>query len=142
MLGGLVSGQPDLALAWKQLDAAAQGGDVGAAYYLGLLYRGGHGRAPDPAQAARWFRVAADAGVAQAMFMLANAYREGEGVPKDNASAIAWYEAAAEREHPASIQTLAMAYHNGELGLSPDDANYRQHMAEAAHALKHPAINP
>lgn len=142
MLGGLASGRTDLPLAWQQLDAAARGGDVGAAYYLGLLYRGGYGRTPDPASAARWFKVAADGGVAQAMFMLANAYREGEGVARDDARAVSWYEAAAEREHPASIQALAMAYRNGELGLAQDDRNYRQHMAEAAHALKHPAITP
>lgn len=142
MLGGLASGRADLPLAWLQLDAAARAGDIGAAYYLGLLYRGGHGGTPDPARAARWFKVAADGGVAQAMFMLANAYREGEGVAQDDARAVAWYEAAAEREHPASIQALAMAYRDGELGLAQDDRNYRQHMAEAAHALKHPAINP
>lgn len=142
MLGTLASGRTDLPLAWRQLDAAAQSGDIGAAYYLGLLYHGGYGRAADPASAARWFKVAADGGVAQAMFLLGNAYREGLGVAQDDARAVAWYEAAAEREHPASIQTLAMAYRNGELGLAQDDRNYRQHMAEAAHALKHPAINP
>ncbi|KAI3592586.1 TPR repeat, SEL1 subfamily [Cupriavidus sp. U2] len=142
MLGTLATGRADLPLAWRLLDAAANGGDIGAAYYLGLLFRGGHGRTPDPASAARWFKVAADGGVAQAMFLLGNAYREGEGVAQDDARAVAWYEAAAEREHPASIQTLAMAYRNGELGLVQDDRNYRQHIAEAAHALKHPAINP
>nr|WP_315592483.1 tetratricopeptide repeat protein [uncultured Cupriavidus sp.] len=142
MLGGLASGNVDLPLAWQQLEAAARAGDIGAALYLGLLLRGGYGRTADPAQAVRWFKVAADGGVAQAMFMLANAYREGEGVARDDARAVAWYEAAAEREHPASIQALAMAYRDGELGLSPDERNYRQHMAEAAHALKHPAINP
>lgn len=86
--------------------------------------------------------MAADGGVAHAMFMLANAYREGEGVARDDARAVAWYEAAAEREHPASIQALAMAYRDGGLGLPRDAAQYRQHMAETAHALKHPAINP
>jgi len=142
MLGELASRQPDLPLAWRELNAAANAGDIGAGYYLGLLYRGGYGRTPDPAAAAHWFNVAADGGVAQAMFLLANAYREGDGVPRDDARAVSWYEAAAEREHPASIQALAMAYRNGELGLSQDEDNYRQHMAEAAHALKHPAINP
>jgi len=142
MLGGLATGRADLPLAWKQLQAAARAGDAGAAYYLGLLYRGGYGREAQPAQAARWFEVAADGGVAQAMFMLANAYREGEGVARDNAQAVAWYEAAAEREHPAAIQALAMAYRNGELGLAPDERQTRQQMAEAAHALKHPALNP
>ncbi|AZG12386.1 tetratricopeptide repeat protein [Cupriavidus pauculus] len=142
MLGTLAAGRADLPLAWQQLDAAARAGDIGAAYYLGLLYRGGYGRTPDPAAAARWFRVAADGGVAHAMFLLANAYREGEGVARDDARAVAWYEAAAEREHPASIQALAMAYRDGGLGLPRDAAQYRQHMAETAHALKHPAINP
>lgn len=142
LLGTLASGRTDLPLAWQQIEPAARAGDIGAAYYLGVLYRGGYGRTPDPARAARWFKVAADGGVAQAMFLLANAYREGEGVAQDDARAVAWYEAAAEREHPASIQALATAYRNGELGLAQDDRNYRQHMAEAAHALKHPAINP
>lgn len=142
MLGSLNAGQADLPGAWQHLTSAAEGGDVGAAYYLGLLYRGGYGRTPDTAQAVRWFTVAAEGGVAQAMFMLANAYREGAGVPRDNARAVAWYEAAAEREHPASIQALAMAYRYGELGLGRDDGNFRAHLAEAAHALKHPAINP
>ncbi|MEK7318600.1 MAG: tetratricopeptide repeat protein [Pseudomonadota bacterium] len=142
MLGELASGRTDLPVAWRELGAAARVGDVGAAYYLGLLYRGGYGHTADPAAAAHWFRVAADGGVAQAMFLLANAYREGDGVPRNDATAVSWYEAAAEREHPASIQALAMAYRSGELGLSRDESNYRQHLAEAAHALKHPAINP
>lgn len=142
MLGGLASGQADFALAWQQLQPAAQAGDVGAAYYLGLLYRGGHGRDANPAEAARWLRAAAEGGVAQAMFLLANAYRAGDGVPRDDARALVWYQAAAEREHPAATQALAMAYRDGELGLAPDAENYRQHMAEAAHALKHPALNP
>jgi TPR repeat protein len=76
------------------------------------------------------------------MFLLANAYRDGEGVPRDDARAVDWYEAAAEREHPAALQALAMAYLNGELGLARDDKAYRQHMAEAAHALRHPALTP
>lgn len=74
--------------------------------------------------------------------VLANAYSAGDGVARDNARALAWYQAAAEREHPAATQALAMAYRDGELGLAPDAENHRQHMAEAAHALKHPALNP
>jgi len=142
LLGQLPTGKPDLPRAWTHLEAAARAGDAPAAYYLGLLCRGGYGRAADPAAAVRWLTVAADGGVAQAMFLLANAYREGEGVARDDARAVGWYEAAAEREHPASIQALAMAYRNGELGLTRDDGEYRQHMAEAAHALRHPALTP
>lgn len=142
LLGQLAGGKPDLPRAWTYLEAAARAGNAGAAYYMGLLCRGGHGRPADPAAAVRWLTAAADGGVAQAMFLLANAYRDGEGVGRDDARAVAWYEAAAEREHPASIQALAMAHRNGELGLPPDEDAYRQHMAEAAHALRHPALTP
>ncbi len=133
---------PDAEAAWHHFELAAAAGNTGAAYYLGLLHRGGYGRAPDPAAAARWFELAANAGVPQAMFMLANAYREGAGVPRDEARAVAWYEAAAEREHPESIQALAMAYRYGELGLKRDEGSFRAHLAETAHALKHPALSP
>ncbi|NSX03261.1 tetratricopeptide repeat protein [Cupriavidus gilardii] len=134
--------KPDYAAAWRHLPVAAQAGHVGAAYYLGLLHRGGYGAEPNPVEAARWFTVAAEGGVPQAMFMLANAYREGSGVARDEAKAVAWYEAAAEREHPESIQALAMAYRDGELGLDRDERNFRFHLVETAHALKHPALKP
>lgn len=133
---------PDYAQAWTRLAVAADAGHAGAAYYLGLLYRGGHGKPRDAAAAAHWLTQAAKGGVAQAMFLLANAYREGDGVPRDEARAVAWYEAAAEREHPASIQALAMAYRDGELGLRADERSFRVHLAETAHALRHPALNP
>ncbi len=136
------AGTPDYAQAWARLSVAANGGDAGAAYYLGLLSRGGYGKPRDPAEAARLFTVAAEGGVAQAMFLLANVYREGDGVPRDEARAVAWYEAAAEREHPESIQALAMAYRSGELGLRADERSFRTHLAETAHALRHPALAP
>ena len=139
---GSAAAGPDVAQAWHHLGMAAEAGNSGAAYYLGLLHRGGYGRTPDPAAAARWFTVAAEGGVPQAMFMLANAYRDGAGVARDDARAVAWYEAAAEREHPESIQAIAMAYRDGELGLDRDERNYRMHLAETAHALKHPALKP
>lgn len=140
--GAAVNGKPDHQAAWRHLRAAAEAGHVGAAYYLGLLHRGGYGAQPNPVEAARWFTVAAEGGVAQAMFMLANAYREGSGVARDDDKAVAWYEAAAERDHPESIQALAIAYRHGELGLDPDERNFRFHLVETAHALKHPALKP
>ncbi|WP_456281251.1 sel1 repeat family protein [Cupriavidus sp. JZ107] len=140
--GAAINGKPDHPAAWRHLRAAAEAGHVGAAYYLGLLHRGGYGAEPNPGEAARWFTVAAEGGVAQAMFMLANAYREGSGVARDDAKAVAWYEAAAERDHPESIQALAIAYRHGELGLDPDERNFRFHLVETAHALKHPALEP
>jgi TPR repeat protein len=139
---GRAAPDPAFTQAWHHLGLAAEAGHSGAAYYLGLLHRGGYGRPSDAAAAARWFTAAAEGGVPQAMFMLANAYRDGAGVPRDDARAVAWYEAAAEREHPESIQALAMAYRHGELGLDPDERSFRLHLAETAHALKHPALKP
>lgn len=121
---------------------AAVAGHGGAAYRLGIAHRNGSGVRRDAAEAARWFRLAADKDVPAAMFMLANAYREGDGVPLDESEALHLYEAAAELEHPESIQALAMAHRNGELGLRPDEGRHRLLIAEAAHALKHPALTP
>ncbi len=114
--------------------AAAQGNPIGA-YYMSTLTK-------DPAEAARWLEKAADAGVAQAMFLLGNAYRAGSGVPQDPAKALAWYQRAAERDHAAALQTLAMAYLRGELGLTPDESEYRHYEMEAEHALQHPQPLP
>ncbi|WP_084084575.1 tetratricopeptide repeat protein [Cupriavidus sp. USMAA2-4] len=142
LLGVPAGSGMDPARARAHLGAAADAGDPGAAYYLGLLHRGGYGQPANPKAAAHWFTLAAQGGVPHAMFMLANAYREGDGVPLDPARALAWYEQAAEREHPESSQALAMAYRNGELGLARDERRFRSHLAEAAHALRHPALAP
>lgn len=40
------------------------------------------------------------------------------------------------------IQALAMAYRDGQLGLDRDERNFRFHLVETAHALKHPALKP
>ena len=49
---------------------AADAGDVGAQYNLGVIYREGEGVEADATQAVAWFRRAADAGYAEAQFNL------------------------------------------------------------------------
>ncbi|SMC24340.1 Sel1 repeat-containing protein [Andreprevotia lacus DSM 23236] len=139
-------GSPGLAINYPQahtaLQAAAKTGHTGAAYYLGIQLKNGYGIPADAKAAAHWFEVAARNDEPAALFMLANAYRYGDGVANDDAKALALYRKSADLEYPPAIQAMAMAYQHGEMGLKRDPANYKQELAEAAHALKHPAQQP
>lgn len=61
---------------------AAEGGDVDAAYQLGMLYWNGAG-VRDERQAARWLRKAAESGNAKAQLQLATVVGMDRGVPQD-----------------------------------------------------------
>ena len=137
-----VPGRPrDLAAASPLLSAAVAGGQPGAAYYLGLVYKNGtpapSPTAPDLPTAARWLRVAATAGVADAQFLLGQMLLNGDGLPASPLEAREWFEKAAEQDHPEANLQLLMARSRGEMGFAPDaDATARQY-AEAEHSLKH-----
>ncbi|HWL87471.1 MAG TPA: tetratricopeptide repeat protein, partial [Polyangiaceae bacterium] len=141
-LQGLPAIPKDAARAHDWFLRAAAAGNASAAYYLGVMSQGGEGTKMDPVEAGRWFEKAASAGSPHAMFLLANAYRAGAGVAKDPAKALELYRRASELEHPAALQTLAMAYLHGELGLEPDESEYRRYEMEAEHALQHPPALP
>lgn len=72
----------DMGLAQEWMTKAANGGDVGAQYNLGVMY-GGNGVKEDPPKAAYWMRKAAEQGHKFALSNLALMYREGKGVAKD-----------------------------------------------------------
>lgn len=128
------------ALHWFTL--AGQAHNPVAAYYLGVQYANGYGVPANPATAFAWFYIAAQAHQPAAQFMLANAYRYGDGVQADAAQAVAYLQLAAEQEHPQAIQSLAMAYQHGELGLRANPTQAAYYLAETAHALKHPPLEP
>jgi TPR repeat protein len=132
----------DYAQALHWFGLAGQQQHPAAAYYLGVQYANGYGVPANPTQAFSWFAMAAQDGQPAALFMLANAYRLGHGVRADYAKALAALEAAAEQEHPQAIQTLALAYQHGEMGLRPNPTQAAHYMAETAHALKHPPLEP
>ncbi|GLH70461.1 hypothetical protein GETHPA_19940 [Geothrix rubra] len=105
----LMLAPPVLALAWQawrlrregprrgrdRLLAAAESGDPGASYRLGLAFlRGDAHRPKDDLSAVLWFRKAAEAGHREAMLALAEAYRGGHGVVRDPRAAARWEEAA------------------------------------------------
>lgn len=87
----------DLAEAVKWLRKAAEGGEVTAQDYLGVLYAtGDSGLEQDYSEAAKWYREAADKGNPHAQNSLGSMYAQGMGVPQDNVQAYVWYNLAAE----------------------------------------------
>ena len=98
---------------------AADQGDAGAQYDLGLMYAEGRGVPQDNAEAARWFRLAADQGHAEAQYDLGIAYVNGRGVPQDEDEAARWFRLAADQGDVRAQTSLGSMYANG-CGVSQD----------------------
>ena len=90
------------------LRLAADQGDAGAQFNLGLMYDLGRGVPQDYAQAVKWYRLAANQGYASAQANLGNMYYLGQGVPKDYVLAYMWRNLAAAGASDADIRELAV----------------------------------
>ncbi|MEN3147422.1 tetratricopeptide repeat protein [Neorhizobium sp. IRAMC:178] len=93
---------------------AANGGNVLAAYNLGVAYRDGLGTQPDVQRALIWFEKAAAEGDDTAAFNIGAIYDEGQLVAQDDQTAIAWYDLAAERGNADAMINLGLMYEAGE----------------------------
>ena len=62
---------------------AAEQGNAGAKYSLGVLYSNGHGMPQNDREAAAWYRLAADQKHAEAQYALARCYEQGRGVKQE-----------------------------------------------------------
>ena len=62
---------------WYRL--AADQGDAGAQYNLGVMYDNGQGVPQNYAEAVKWYRLAADQGDASAQYNLGVMYDNGRG---------------------------------------------------------------
>jgi len=88
----------DMKKAVSWFTKAAEQGNAGAQYNLGLCYaNGGDGVPKDIEKAIYWYTKAAEQGFAEAQYMLACGYATGDGVPKDMEKAIYWFTKAAEQ---------------------------------------------
>ena len=100
---------------------AAEQGDAGAQFVLGLRYYTGMGASQDYAEAARWLHRAADQGHAAGQFWLGGLYRDGYGVAQDLVSAHLWLDLASRstgRIHEAAVErrdAVAALMTRGEL---------------------------
>jgi len=81
------------AMKWYRL--AAEQGDAGLQFNLGILYNTGRKVPQDYQEAVKWYRLAADQGHASAQYFLALMYYSGKGVPKDKVLAHLWANLAA-----------------------------------------------
>ena len=76
------------AVRWFRL--AAEQGDAGAQFNLGVMHDNGRGVLKDEAEAVRWYRLAAEQGHADAQNNLGIMHAAGEGVLKDSVLAHMW----------------------------------------------------
>ena len=81
-----------MALHW--LGKAAEQGDAGGQFNLGVMYKKGTGVPQDYAQATKWYQLAAEQGNARAQNNLGYMYATGKGVPQDYVLAHMWYNQA------------------------------------------------
>lgn len=84
-------------LSVKQLQNAAEQGNVIAQFNLGLCYNKGTGVKKDRAKAAVWYQKAATQGNADAQNILGDCYFRGRGVSQDYGKAVQWYQKAAKQ---------------------------------------------
>lgn len=73
---------------------AAEAGDAGAQYCLGLCYYGALGVRLNEAEAFKWIRMAAEQGEPDAQKALGDMYMRGCGVKANDALALEWYQKA------------------------------------------------
>ena len=111
----------DAAEAVRNLQLAADQGDVLAQNILGTMYAAGVGIPKDAAEAVRYFQLAADQGHASAQHSLGLMYDAGEGVAQDDAEAERWFRLAADQGVPGAQFELGLKYARGE-GVVQNDA--------------------
>jgi TPR repeat protein len=81
-----------------------------AQYYLGQMYRLGHGVQRNYAEAAKWFHRAAVQGHASAQYYLGFMCEAGLGVPVDLVQAYMWFDVAARSFGTSAHQQYAIQY--------------------------------
>lgn len=121
------------ALGWYR--KAAEQGDPGGEYGLGVMYLTGDGVKKDPAQAWFWLMRAAEKKFESAVIALASGYlraaKDGEAAP-DPARAAEWLRKAAALDSLPAVEALARAFREGGFGLQTDAAQADKFAAQAA----------
>lgn len=113
------------------LRAAANKGDPGAAFEIGVRYAEGKGVAPDYATAAKWYERAAQGGIVPATFRLGTLYEKGLGLKKDLDAARGYYLQAAEKGSAKAMHNLAVLDADGG-GMGPNYKSASQWFRKAA----------
>jgi len=99
------------------LTRAAKGGEVQAAYQLGLLYDVGDKIPENRNLAIEYMNQAAESGLKEAQYALAVWTERGYFGEVDVARAVSLYEQAAEQGHPNAMRSLIVLYGTGLDGI-------------------------
>ena len=103
----------DFAEAAKWYRKAAEGGDLDAAFTLGMLFDKGHGVQKSSTEAAKWVEKAATSGDPEAQNYLGELYSRGiAGLPNPTNAAV-WYRKSAEQGFAEAQANLASLYARG-----------------------------
>ncbi|KAG0270677.1 hypothetical protein DFQ27_000027 [Actinomortierella ambigua] len=92
---------------------AAEGGDAGAQFNVGLMYKLGQGVKQSDVEAAKWYTKAANQGNQEAQNDLGRMYECGQGVEQSYVEAVKWYAMAASQEDPEAQYNLGRMYEWG-----------------------------
>ncbi len=99
---------------------AAEQGDAGAQYTLGVMYGNGRGVPRDQTEAVRWYRLAADQRDARAQYNLGFMYATGVGVPQDDVAAHMWFDLAGARSSGDERDTYVGARDSVATRMTPE----------------------
>lgn len=113
------------------LRTAANKGDPGAAFEIGIRYAEGRGVAQDYTTAAKWYERAAQNGIVPATFRLGTLYEKGLGLKKDVDLARRYYQDAAEKGSAKAMHNLAVLDADGG-GAGPNYKSASQWFRKAA----------
>jgi len=103
----------DFATALREWTPLAEQGHIVAQYFLGRMYRYGHGVPKDAKTAVKWYTLAAKQGDATAQANLGEMFVEGQGVPQNYKTAVKWYTLAAEQGHGGAQNNLGHMLYEG-----------------------------
>ena len=110
--------EPNMALARKWFQKAADLGDAFAQVCVGVMYKHGPKKGYDVAQdyglALQFFEKAAAQDDAGGQFNLATMFADGRGVPQSTTDARQYYELAAAQGHSEAQNNLGLMYEEGD----------------------------
>lgn len=115
----------DYQTAFRELLPLAEGGDFGAQYLIGVMFRDGKGLIQSDFEAARWYRVSAEQGFSLAQCDLGIMYNTGRGVTESFAEAVKWFQLAADQGNAPCQAKLGTMY---ALGNGVIQNNVMAHM--------------
>lgn len=123
--------KPDIVLALKWYEAAAEQGFAPAMNNIAMLYADGVGVQKDEKKAIEYWIKAADSGNATAQFNLGVQYMLGHGVQADKKQTVQLWTKAAEAKHAQAQYNLGLLFDRGD-GIPKDEKQAAHWIAQAA----------